>query len=89
MSSDPDAAEALEALTLLRANDYSPGPQWKKAHEIAQAHEGEAVFDHIHAIVHRIEGDEGNARYWYHRAGIEPSEASIVDELEALSASLS
>jgi hypothetical protein len=22
----------------------------------------------IHAVLHKIEGDPGNARYWYHRA---------------------
>ena len=41
----------------------------EKAHEICQSHEGEAMFDWIHALVHRIEGDDGNAAYWYRRAG--------------------
>ncbi|HTI02425.1 MAG TPA: hypothetical protein VL752_15860, partial [Acidisoma sp.] len=42
---------------------------WKAAHDIVQEHEGEADSDLIHAHLHRQEGDLGNARYWYRRAG--------------------
>jgi len=42
---------------------------WHGAHEIVQRHEGEACADWIHAVLHRIEGDLGNARYWYRRSG--------------------
>ena len=41
---------------------------WEKAHELAQeanSREG----DWIHAYLHRVEGDLGNAGYWYRRAG--------------------
>ncbi|MBD5782124.1 hypothetical protein IEN85_21680 [Pelagicoccus sp. NFK12] len=40
---------------------------WSRAHEIAQdaaSREG----DWVHAYLHRKEGDEGNAGYWYSRA---------------------
>ena len=42
--------------------------EWHKAHELCQqagSHEG----DRIHAYLHRVEGDDGNAGYWYARAG--------------------
>ena len=41
---------------------------WKKAHEIAQDVPGpDGAW--VHAYLHRKEGDEWNAGYWYRRAG--------------------
>ena len=40
---------------------------WAAAHDIAQRHEGDALADWLHAVLHKIEGDDGNARYWYRR----------------------
>ena len=41
---------------------------WDKAHAIAQDGEGvDAAW--VHAYLHRVEGDLGNAGYWYRRAG--------------------
>jgi hypothetical protein len=45
--------------------------------------------DWVHAYLHRVEGDAGNARYWYSRAGrrrpegvaLEAEWAGIVAEL--------
>ncbi len=42
---------------------------WDKAHEIVQQHEGESIFDWMHAIVHRLEGDDWNSNYWYKHSG--------------------
>ncbi|MEA3425906.1 MAG: hypothetical protein U9R46_06635 [Bacteroidota bacterium] len=39
---------------------------------------------HIHAYLHRKEGDEGNARYWYSRAGKAPCSLPLADEWEIL-----
>jgi hypothetical protein len=41
---------------------------WERAHEIAQEIE-DASGSWVHAYLHRKEGDEGNAGYWYRRAG--------------------
>jgi hypothetical protein len=41
---------------------------WDKAHDILQDIETETASA-IHAYLHRKEGDESNARYWYGRAG--------------------
>ena len=40
---------------------------WEKAHDIAQD-EGSKDGDWVHAYLHRVEGDLGNAAYWYNRA---------------------
>ena len=57
--------ENLLALALRRARKGD----WQGAHGIVQRHEGEAHADWIHAVLHRVEGDLGNARYWYRRCG--------------------
>jgi len=51
------------------AVDHAAAGRWDEAHAIAQAHEGEPLFDWLHAVLHKLEGDAGNARYWYRRAG--------------------
>lgn len=66
MPAPTDAARALQAI---RESGFRTGDAWTRAHEIAQAHEGERLFDAIHALLHRIEGDSGNAAYWDRRAG--------------------
>jgi hypothetical protein len=55
--------------TLTRAIDLALGGDWAAAHSIVQGHEGDKTADWIHAVLHKIEGDEGNARYWYRAAG--------------------
>lgn len=52
---------------LLQAVDQALAGDWQAAHLIVQAHEGDATAAWIHAVVHRMEGDLGNARYWYRR----------------------
>jgi hypothetical protein len=58
--------------------------KWDDAHEIAQSKEGHPDYDRLHAYLHRIEGDEWNARYWYRRIGIDFPVISEEEELEAL-----
>jgi hypothetical protein len=41
---------------------------WKRAHESGQQDEG-PEGSWVHAYLHRKEGDESNAAYWYSRAG--------------------
>ena len=42
--------------------------RWDDAHEVAQELET-TMGSWIHAYLHRVEGDLGNAGYWYRRAG--------------------
>ena len=41
---------------------------WDEAHKIVQDEET-ADSAWVHAYLHRVEGDLGNAGYWYRRAG--------------------
>ncbi len=54
---------------LTRAVDLALAGEWKAAHEIVQQDEEDATSCWIHAVLHKIEGDASNARYWYARAG--------------------
>ena len=55
--------ELLKAIELALAGD------WDAAHQLVQQIEGISIAAWIHAVLHKMEGDPGNARYWYHRAG--------------------
>lgn len=43
--------------------------EWQKAHELVMDLEDPLAL-HIHGLVHRLEGDMENARYWYKQAGV-------------------
>jgi hypothetical protein len=53
---------------LLQALDMLEAGNWDGAHQIAQEDKS-AMGSWLHGIVHILEGDQGNARYWYGRAG--------------------
>jgi hypothetical protein len=59
----------MEKPDLLRAVDHALAGDWQRAHEIAQDDENDPVASWIHGVVHWIEGDLSNARYWFDRAG--------------------
>ena len=63
-----DAKPTLKAL-LLEAVEWALAGDWQAAHRIVQDLVGDAVAAWIHAVVHRMEGDIGNALYWYRRCG--------------------
>ncbi len=60
---------------------------WTRAHEVAQAHE-DAPASWVHAYLHRVEGDLGNAGYWYRRAGQPPATGALKVEWEAMATAL-
>jgi hypothetical protein len=39
---------------------------WEKSHNIAQDF-SDPIANWIHAVLHKIEGDESNSKYWYAR----------------------
>ncbi len=53
---------------LLQAIDFALAGQWKAAHEIVQQYEDDVTAAWLHAVLHKIEGDLSNARYWYRHA---------------------
>ena len=61
--------------------------EWEAAHEDVQ-HESDRFSAHIHAYLHRVEGDDGNAAYWYGRAGEPVATGPLDEELAALEARL-
>jgi hypothetical protein len=54
---------------LIRAVDLAIAGDWAGAHAIVQQDETDAVFCWMHAVLHKIEGDAANARYWYRLSG--------------------
>jgi hypothetical protein len=53
---------------LALAVQYAIVGDWKTAHEITQDY-NTPVACWIHAVLHKIEPDEWNSRYWYARSG--------------------
>jgi hypothetical protein len=60
---------------------------WKRAHESAQQDEGPSGA-WVHAYLHRKEGDNSNAEYWYRRASKTPSRAPLAREWTEIAESL-
>jgi len=54
---------------LKRAADLALAGDWDGAHRIVQQDETDSIACWLHGCLHKIEGDTGNARYWYRRSG--------------------
>ena len=68
---------------LLQALWYDAKGDWKTAHDlIDQLPDKDAA--HLHAYLHRKEGDNWNADYWYTRAGEKRPNLSLEEEWEML-----
>ena len=63
----------------LNALWYDRKGDWDKSHNIIQD-VNDKTAGWIHAYLHRKEGDEGNAGYWYSRAGKSFPEISLDEE---------
>ncbi|WP_158741977.1 hypothetical protein [Acidisphaera sp. L21] len=70
----PESGLALQSLWWVAKGE------WERAHECAQQREGDPGCDWVHAHLHRVEGDQSNAGYWYRRAGRPVSTASLDQE---------
>ena len=66
---------------------YAAKGDWHRAHEFAQA-ENDETGAWVHAYLHRVEGDQANAGYWYRRAGKARCEAPLQKEWEEIAATL-
>ena len=59
---------AITSKELEKAVSHLERGDWQAAHEIVQRDEESAVSCWAHGIVHILEGDLPNARYWYGQA---------------------
>lgn len=80
-----EAAQPPASLHLaLQALWWDGKGDWNKAHECAQADEGDPSCDWVHAYLHRKEGDASNAHYWYGRAGKLVAKSALPEEWRAI-----
>jgi hypothetical protein len=56
---------------------------WEGAHAMVQVH-ADGLSCLIHGYLHRVEGDLGNASYWYGRGGSKLTTNPLADEWERL-----
>lgn len=71
------------AENLRRAADCLAAGDWEAAHSIVQD-DPSALAAWMHGIVHLLEGDASNARYWYGRAGRSfPATSDLRAEIDA------
>lgn len=77
----------LDPQSLSKAIAFMESGDWRAAHEIVQQDEESPLACWAHGIVHLMEGDVPNARYWYGEAGRPfPRDAVVVQELKRLRA---
>jgi hypothetical protein len=68
---------------LARALDHLAAGEWREAHELVQP-EKSTLAAWLHGIVHTLEGDLDNARYWYRRADRDfPGPDAVTAEIAA------
>lgn len=60
---------------------------WDAAHKLAQAQKGEDGA-WVHAYLHRVEGDDANAGYWYKRAARPHCRDDLKTEWDAIAKAL-
>jgi len=78
-----DDAPPEDVVDVLKSLWHEKNGDWDLAHRIVQSIPSE-IGSAVHAYLHRKEGDIGNARYWYGRAGRSQFSGSLDDEWLAL-----
>ena len=68
----------------LEAIEFALKGKWNSAHEIVQEIKTSNA-QWIHAVLHKIEGDESNSRYWYSLCSLAAYE-SYLDSTQELKA---
>lgn len=84
-----DMSLPLQALWWIRKGNFRIGPEWEEAHRIVQTMEGVQAFDWVHALLHWVEADMGNADFWYRQAGKRRAAPSVAQEWEHIALALS
>jgi len=57
----------MDKVALLKAAQAAQAGNWSAAHQVAQDC-GSPTANWLHAVLHKIEGDEWNSKYWYGRS---------------------
>jgi hypothetical protein len=81
------AAPAPDLRPPLAALWWAAKGNWDQAHKIVQD-EDDADAAWVHAYLHRVEGDLGNAGYWYRQAGQPAAKDSLESEWERITSAL-
>ena len=68
---------------LIQALWWDAKGNWDMAHDIADGSPLEHA-DWVHAYLHRKEGDEWNAAYWYRRAGRTKPNQTLQEEWQTI-----
>ena len=82
-----DAAPAPGLSAPVAALWWAAKGKWDEAHKIVQD-EATADAAWVHAYLHRVEGDLGNAGYWYRQAGQPVATDSLETEWERIVSAL-
>ena len=86
-SSLSGAAPASGVTPPLAALWWAAKGDWDAAHKLVQD-ESSADAAWVHAYLHRVEGDLGNAGYWYRRANKPVATGSVETEWEQMVSAL-
>jgi hypothetical protein len=82
-----DAEPPADLSLALQALWWDAKGDWDKAHECAQER-NDTPGMRVHAYLHRKEGDQSNAEYWYRRCRTAPATGPLEAEWEDLARSL-
>jgi hypothetical protein len=82
-----DAAPAPDLEPPLAALWWAAKGNWDAAHKLVQD-EKTASAAWVHAYLHRVEGDLGNAGYWYRQASKPVATGSLETEWEQMVSAL-
>lgn len=66
---------------------YDANDDWNKAHHCVE-HLNDSKACWVHAYLHRKEGDNWNADYWYRRANKKRPDCSLKEEWSAIAEAL-
>jgi hypothetical protein len=78
---DPQPPDGLSFA--LQALWWDAKGDWEKAHGCAQEHDDQAGM-RVHAYLHRKDGDQSNAAYWYRRCRVSPAIGTLEKEWDEL-----
>jgi hypothetical protein len=82
-----ESAPAQHLARPLAALWWAAKGKWDEAHRIVMDESGpDAAW--VHAYLHRVEGDLGNAGYWYRQAGQPVAKDSLEAEWERIVSAL-